>query len=45
MWDVAGPDEVIALLTSPPVTPIRPEIAKVAVARLEKSAGRPSDSC
>ena len=44
MWDVAGPDEVIALLTSlPPATAIRPEIAKVAVARLEKSAGRPSE--
>ena len=43
-WGTAGPDEVVALLTCLPASAgIRPEIAKVAVTRLEKAADKPSE--
>ena len=43
-WDAAGPDEVIALLSYLPASAgVRPEIAKVAVARLETVADKPSE--
>ena len=42
-WDAAGPDEVIALLDALPASAgVRPEIAKVAVTRLEKAASKPT---
>ena len=41
--DAAGPDEVIALLDALPASAgVRPEIAKVAVTRLEKAASKPT---
>jgi hypothetical protein len=43
-WDIAGSREIIALLMCLPTSVrIRPEIAKVAVARLEKAADKPSE--
>lgn len=42
-WNAAGPHEVVALLeVLPDSAGIRPEIARVAVARLEKAADKPS---